>query len=99
MYGSAIDLSSTMQTVQTYLQPMTNAIRNPSSLVSSAQGAAQSTAMNNPQSFLARIRNMDNETLVSAGVVTAETIGFFCVGEMIGRFKVVGYRGGHSDHH
>ena len=42
---------------------------------------------------------MDSATLAAAGIVTAETIGFFCVGEMIGRFKVVGYRGGQSEHH
>ena len=70
--------------------------------MSSAQGAAQSTAQtaaNNPQSFLTRIRNMDSETMLAAGIVTAETLGFFCVGEMIGRFKIVGYRGGQSEHH
>ena len=30
---------------------------------------------------------------VSLGVVLAECLGFFTVGEMIGRFKIVGYRG------
>ena len=91
-----------MHTVQGYVQPVTNALRNPSGLVSGAESAAQNTAqtaMNNPQSFLTRVRNMDRETLVTAGIVTAETVGFFCVGEMIGRFKIVGYRGGHNEHH
>ena len=43
---------------------------------------------------------MDRETLTTAAVVSAEVLGFFCVGEMIGRFKIVGYRGGahHSEH-
>jgi F-type H+-transporting ATPase subunit g len=45
------------------------------------------------------VRSMDSATLVSASIVAAETIGFFCVGEMIGRLKIVGYRGGHSEHH
>jgi F-type H+-transporting ATPase subunit g len=91
-----------MQTVQTYLTPVTNAIRNPSSLASRTAGAAESTAasaVNNPQSFLTRMRNFDSATMVSAGIIGAETIGFFCVGEMIGRFKIIGYRGGHSEHH
>lgn len=92
-----------MQTVQTYLQPVRNAVSNPSSLMSTTQQTAQTaaqTAVNQPQNVLARIRNMDRETLTSAAVIGAETIGFFCVGEMLGRFKIVGYRGGsHGEHH
>ena len=42
---------------------------------------------------------MDRDTLLGVGIVAAETLGFFCVGEMIGRLKIVGYRGGHSEHH
>ena len=91
-----------MQTVQGYLTPLTNAVRNPSSLMSSAQGTAQSaaqTAANNPQSFMTRVRSMDRDTLLGVGIVGAETLGFFCVGEMIGRLKIVGYRVGHGEHH
>lgn len=92
-----------MQTVQTYLQPLRNAASSPSSLLSTTQQTAQNaaqTAANNPQTYLTRIRNMDSETLMSAAVIGAETIGFFCVGEMLGRFKIVGYRGGsHGEHH
>jgi F-type H+-transporting ATPase subunit g len=36
---------------------------------------------------------------MSIGVVAAEVIGFFSVGEIIGRFKLVGYRAKeHGDH-
>lgn len=63
-----------------------------------AEGAAE-TAVNNPQSLLQRVRDMDSATLLAVGIVGAETIGFFCVGEMLGRLKIVGYRGGHSEHH
>lgn len=97
-----------MQTVQSYLTPLQNALRNPSSLMnrtveragSAAENTAQ-TAMNNPENFLTRLRNMDTATLTTAGVVFAEVLGFFTVGEMIGRFKVVGYRGDPSggEHH
>lgn len=95
---------SNMQTVQTYIQPLRNAISNPSSLMSRSGAAAESaaeTAVNNPQTLVNRVRSMDSATMVSAGIVAAEAIGFFCVGEMIGRFKIVGYRGGHShgEHH
>ena len=36
---------------------------------------------------------MNRQQLVSAGVVGAEVLGFFTVGEMIGKMKLVGYRG------
>lgn len=71
--------------------------------MATTQQTAQSTAQaaaNNPQTYLTRLRNMDRETLTTTGVVAAETVGFFCIGEMIGRFKIVGYRGGahHGEH-
>lgn len=93
--GQPLTTSSTVETFQGYLRPVTNAIRNPSSLQKVA-GAADS------QNLLSRVRNLDGDTLVGAGIVAAEVLGFFCIGEMIGRFKVVGYRGGnggHGEHH
>lgn len=46
------------------------------------------------------VRNMSREQMISAGVIGAEVLGFFTVGEMIGRMKLVGYRGEvhHEDH-
>lgn len=43
--------------------------------------------------FLSRVRNMTTQDMITAGVVTAQVLGFFTVGEIIGRFKLVGYRG------
>ena len=77
---------STMLTVQTYLQPVTKAIQNPSAFINRAP------APKDPQSFLNRVRDMDSATLKQVGIVTAEVIGFFSVGEMLGRFKIIGYR-------
>ncbi len=91
-----------MQTVQSYLTPVTNAVRNPSSLAPRTASVAErsaETAVNNPQSFLERLRSFDSATMITAGVIGAETIGFFTIGEMIGRLKIIGYRGGHSEHH
>lgn len=92
-----------MQTVQQYLTPVQNALRNPSALLNRSATTAESTAqtaMNNPESFLTRLRNFDASTMTTVAIVTAEVIGFFSVGEMIGRFKVVGYRGDpHGEHH
>ncbi|KAK4543919.1 hypothetical protein LTR36_004693 [Oleoguttula mirabilis] len=92
-----------MQTVQSYLTPLQNALRNPSALLNRSGAAAESTAqtaVNNPESFLTRLRNFDASTMTTVAIVTAEVVGFFSVGEMIGRFKIVGYRGDpHSEHH
>ena len=75
---------------QSYLQPLINAARNPSTIMSSASSAAGSTT---PESILGSIRNVDTKQMVSVGVVFAELLGFFTVGTMIGRMKVVGYHG------
>lgn len=37
--------------------------------------------------------------MVGGAVVLAEALGFFSVGEMLGRFKLVGYRGSKGEHH
>ncbi|KAF1922900.1 uncharacterized protein M421DRAFT_426394 [Didymella exigua CBS 183.55] len=82
-----------ISTMQSYLQPALNALRHPASLASSM----------NPNTILAQIRGASSAQYWSAGVVAAEVLGFFSVGEMIGRFKVVGYRekahGGEGEAH
>ncbi|MCJ1479601.1 ATP synthase subunit G atp20 [Lambiella insularis] len=74
---------------QSYFSPILRALRNPSSLMS---GTPSSSALT-PEAILSRIRNMNGAQLVSAGVLGAEVLGFFTVGEMIGRLKLVGYKG------
>nr|POF02385.1 atp synthase subunit g, mitochondrial [Quercus suber] len=93
----------TVQQIQSYATPLQNALRNPSSLLSTVQSTASSTAQtaaNNPESFLVRLRQLDSATITTVGVIAAETLGFFSVGTMIGRMKIVGYRsdGSHASH-
>lgn len=71
---------------QQYYQTAFNALRNPSVLLQSTTTSA------NPRAILGQIRNISTAQLVGAGVVLAEVVGFFTVGEIIGRFKIVGYR-------
>ena len=80
--------------MQSYVQLLINAVRNPGSILaqSSASGAAT------PGGILNRIRNLDRRQLASAGVIGAEVLGFFTVGEIIGKLKLVGYRGD-IEHH
>ncbi|KAK2762253.1 ATP synthase subunit G atp20 [Arachnomyces sp. PD_36] len=75
-------------TFQAYYQPLLNALRQPSTLASRA-----SNAVSPPEGLLNRVRNMDRKQLAFVGVTAAEVLGFFTVGEMLGRFKIVGYRG------
>ncbi|MCJ1447226.1 MAG: hypothetical protein MMC23_007737 [Stictis urceolatum] len=84
-----------VQTFQSYLEPVINLARNPSSITKLTPNASTMT----PESMLSRIRNMDRAQLVTGGVVFAEVLGFFTVGEMIGRMKLIGYRGEvHREH-
>ncbi|GAB7353974.1 hypothetical protein MBLNU459_g4571t1 [Dothideomycetes sp. NU459] len=78
----------TTSTFQTYGQNLLNAIRNPSAAGSS-----------NPFQAISKLRSMDSQQLATVGVVTAEVIGFFTVGEILGRFKVIGYRSSAPAHH
>lgn len=48
---------------------------------------------------MSRVRNLNQAQLISGGVLAAELLGFFTVGEMIGRMKLVGYRGETGAHH
>jgi F-type H+-transporting ATPase subunit g len=36
---------------------------------------------------------LNRPQLISAGIISAEVLGFFTIGEMIGKMKIVGYRG------
>ncbi|OAA41195.1 ATP synthase subunit g [Beauveria brongniartii RCEF 3172] len=51
-----------------------------------------------PQSIIQQVRGLGTPQLVAGGVVLAECLGFFTVGEIIGRFKLVGYHGEVAHH-
>ncbi|CAD0038111.1 unnamed protein product [Aureobasidium pullulans] len=62
-------------TFQTYGQNLLSAVKNP--------GA------NSPSNPFQAMRNIGTSQLITAGVVAAEMIGFFTVGEMVGRMKLI----------
>jgi len=82
-----------LSTFQSYFQTLVKSIRNPGLLNSAASKTSQ------PSSFLNQFRNINTAQMVSGGVIFAEVLGFFTVGEMIGRMKFVGYRGETGAHH
>ncbi|OAA46916.1 ATP synthase subunit g [Metarhizium rileyi] len=57
------------------------------------------TLFQSPQNMLQQARSLSSAQLVAGGVVAAECLGFFTVGEMLGRFKIVGYHGETASHH
>lgn len=83
-----------LSTIQSYYQPFINSLRNPRALLSQASSQVSNVASTySPEALLNSIRNVNRQQLATVGVVGAEVIGFFTVGTMIGRMKVVGYRG------
>ncbi|KAK3627539.1 ATP synthase subunit G atp20 [Elasticomyces elasticus] len=95
----------TMQSIQSYLTPVQNALRNPSALMNQTQSQANQAAgqaakvAENPDALMSRLRNFDSGAMASVGVIAAEVLGFFTVGEMLGRFKIIGYRSGEIPAH
>ncbi|KAI0874910.1 mitochondrial ATP synthase g subunit-domain-containing protein [Hypoxylon argillaceum] len=78
-----------VETFQSYFQ---NIWKNPSALLQSASQTAVKAAQH-PTPILTRIQNVSRAQLAAGGVIAAECLGFFTVGEMIGRFKIIGYHG------
>ncbi|KAI1090191.1 GroES-like protein [Rostrohypoxylon terebratum] len=84
-----------LATVQSYWQRVLKSVENPSALLQSASKFTQSSG-----SFLEQAKNINKTQLAVGGVLLAECLGFFTVGEMIGRFKIIGYHGdAHAVHH
>ncbi|KAF1954629.1 mitochondrial F1F0-ATP synthase-like protein g subunit [Byssothecium circinans] len=75
-------------TIQSYFQPAINAARHPATLFNQAANSSAAQPIN----VLNQVRSLSRAQWLSAGVVAAEVIGFFTVGEMVGRLKIVGYR-------
>jgi len=81
-------------TFQKAFTPIIDALKNPRPLLDKlATSPAFQTA-----SILARYKSLSRIELAQAGVLVAETLGFYTVGTMIGRRKIVGYRHGNSNH-
>lgn len=81
-----------VSTFQSYFQRLVKSVRNPNELLPKSEGAS-------PQGLLHRARNVSTPQLITGSVVVAELLGFFTVGEMIGRMKLIGYRGDTGAHH
>lgn len=74
--------SSPFTTFQTAFQNAWVQLQNPAQLIQKTTAFAKSA------------RNLTPTQLAAGGVLAAEILGFFTVGEIVGRFKLVGYHGG-----
>ena len=81
-------ISRSVASVQQFVNSIPQVLRNPTAAFRSAGFADASTG-----SFLNRIRNLNREQTISLGVIGAELLGFFTLGKVLGRRKLVGYRG------
>ncbi len=81
-------------TFQGYFNRALKILRNPATLLEETQAVVTS-----PQSLIQGIRSLNTSQLAYGAVIGAECLGFFTVGEMIGRMKIVGYRGDTGAHH
>ena len=86
---------SDLASFQRYSQPLLETIRTPNNILNKTIEAGNSFS---PEAVLSRIRNLNRQQMVTLGVVGAEILGFFTVGEMLGRMKLVGYRGDEEHH-
>ncbi|EPE10187.1 atp synthase subunit g [Ophiostoma piceae UAMH 11346] len=68
-------------TFQTAFESAYKQLQNPAKLIQSATSVVKSA------------RSVTPTQLAAGGVLAAELLGFFTVGEIIGRFKLIGYRG------
>ncbi|KAL7620264.1 ATP synthase subunit G atp20 [Parahypoxylon ruwenzoriense] len=80
-----------LSTFQAYFQSAWKSLQNPGLRNSLVQTASKATEQ--PTTLIQRVRNLSPAQLATAGVLAAECLGFFTVGEMIGRFKIIGYYG------
>ncbi|KAI1005807.1 hypothetical protein K3495_g2413 [Podosphaera aphanis] len=77
-----------MSTFQAHFHRLIEKARNPNTLLASGS----------PAELIQRARNVSNNQLAHGAVLLAEVLGFFTVGEILGRFKLVGYQGQTAHH-
>ncbi|TLS28981.1 hypothetical protein PpBr36_00732 [Pyricularia pennisetigena] len=82
-----------MQTFQSYFQNVWKQLQNPQALMRQLSSKVPN------QNPVEAVKNISAAQWTAAGVLGAELIGFFTVGEIIGRMKLVGYHGEVEHHH
>ena len=84
--------SRPLSTIQSFWQDVFNRLKKPNDLLH---------AIESPAATLQKLQGLSRAQWAAGGVLAAELLGFFTVGEIIGRFKLIGYRSapGAAAHH
>ncbi|KAK6533295.1 hypothetical protein TWF694_002248 [Orbilia ellipsospora] len=89
-----------LEAFQKFYSPYVSPLLNPSSWWGHIKSIRpRISSLPDPEAALQSIQAVPKQTVAQYAVLAAECIGFFTVGTMIGRRKIVGYRGGVKEHH
>ncbi|KAK6333545.1 ATP synthase subunit G atp20 [Orbilia javanica] len=89
-----------VQSFQTFYRPYVGPLLNPSSWWGHIKSIRpRISALPDPETAYRSVQGTSRKELAGYAVLAAECLGFFTVGTMIGRRKIVGYRGGVKEHH
>ncbi|KAH8152624.1 uncharacterized protein LAJ45_03465 [Morchella importuna] len=90
-----------LETFRTTFSPVINTLKGlrtaPSATISNMSSQTASLNMS-PRYLLERLQSISRAQVLAGGVLAAEVIGFFTIGEIIGRRKLIGYRGAEQHH-
>ncbi|KAF3902949.1 hypothetical protein ABW20_dc0101180 [Dactylellina cionopaga] len=89
-----------LDSLQNFYRPYVGPLLNPSSWWGHIKSIRpRISALPDPETAMHSIQAVPKKELAQYAVLAAECLGFFTVGTMIGRRKIVGYRGGVVEHH
>ncbi|KAF3938078.1 hypothetical protein ABW19_dt0204619 [Dactylella cylindrospora] len=89
-----------LEAIQKFYAPVTDVLLKPATWWGQIQTIRpRISALPDPETAWNSLRTVPAKDLAQYSVWALEFLGFFTVGTMIGRRKIVGYRGGVKEHH
>ena len=89
-----------LEALQNFYRPYVGPLLNPGSWWGHLKTIRpRIAALPDPETALQRAQAVPKQDLARYAILAAECLGFYTVGTMIGRRKIVGYRGGVKEHH
>ncbi|EPS43697.1 hypothetical protein H072_2297 [Dactylellina haptotyla CBS 200.50] len=89
-----------LEAFQNFYRPYVGPLLNPSGWWGHIKSIRpRISALPDPETALHRAQAIPKRDLAQYAILAAECLGFYTVGTMIGRRKIVGYRGGVKEHH
>ncbi|EWC48685.1 hypothetical protein DRE_01907 [Drechslerella stenobrocha 248] len=89
-----------LESFQSFYRPYVGPFLNPANWLGQIKSIRpRISTLPDPETALNSVRAIPTQSLSQYAIVAAECVGFFTVGTMIGKRKIVGYRGGVREHH